>query len=88
MQPLFVSGKRRASCRVQPDERRGFAVSMNALSMQVPMALRPTFAGALIGAGWFIMPFYVAAALQGLYVFLYGRVFASFEQAAMAGNDN
>ncbi len=70
------------------DERRGFAVSMNALSMQVPMALGPIFAGALIGAGWFIMPFYVAAALQGLYVFLYGRVFASFEQAAMAGNDN
>ncbi len=70
------------------DERRGFAVSLNALSMQVPMALGPTFAGALIGAGWFIMPFYVAAALQGLYVFLYGRVFASFERAAMADTDN
>jgi MFS family permease len=70
------------------DERRGFAVSMNALSMQVPMSLGPSFAGALIGAGWFITPFYVAAALQALYVFLYGRVFASFEQAAMAGNED
>ncbi len=70
------------------DERRGFAVSMNALSMQLPMALGPTVAGSLIGAGWFILPFYVAAALQGIYVFLYGRVFASFEQAAMAEPDN
>jgi len=70
------------------DERRGFAASMNALSMQVPMSLGPTLAGAMIGAGWFITPFYVAAALQGLYVYLYGRVFASFEQSAMAdGND-
>jgi MFS family permease len=70
------------------DERRGFAASMNALSMQVPMSLGPTFAGAMIGAGWFITPFYAAAVLQGLYVLLYGRVFAPAEQSAMAGDDD
>lgn len=70
------------------DERRGFAASLNALSMQVPMALGPTFAGAMIGAGWFITPFYAAAALQGLYVLLYGRALAPFEESVMASNDD
>lgn len=70
------------------DERRGLAVSLNALSMQVPMSLGPTFAGAMIGAGWFITPFYVAAALQGLYVLLYGRLFPPFEESALGGSDD
>jgi MFS family permease len=70
------------------DERRGFAASMNALSMQLPMSLGPTLAGAMIGAGWFITPFYIAAALQGLYVLLYGRLFTAFEQVAMTANDD
>jgi MFS family permease len=70
------------------EERRGFAASMNALSMQLPMSLGPTLAGAMIGAGWFITPFYVAAALQGLYVFLYGRIFSPFEESAMGGDDD
>jgi MFS family permease len=68
------------------DERRGFAASMNALSMQIPMSAGPAFAGAMIGAGWFVTPFLVAAALQGLYVLLYGRVFTPFERAVMAAN--
>ncbi len=51
------------------------------------MALGPTLAGAMLGAGWFSTPFYVAAALQGLYVFLYGRVFTSFEQVALTGGE-
>ena len=63
------------------DERRGLASSLNALSVQVPMSVGPTFAGAMIGAGWFATPFYVAAALQGLYVLFYGRVFAPYERA-------
>ncbi len=65
------------------DERRGLASSLNALSVQVPMSVGPTFAGAMIGAGWFVTPFYVAAALQGLYVLLYGRVFAPYERALL-----
>jgi MFS family permease len=66
------------------DERRGLAASLNALSMQVPMALSPVMAGGLIGAGWFSTPFYVAAALQGLYVLLYSRIFAPQEAALLA----
>jgi len=66
------------------DERRGLAASMNALSMQLPMSLGPTFAGAMIGAGWFTTPFYVAAVFQGLYLLLYSKAFAPFERSAMA----
>lgn len=65
------------------DERRGLAVSLNALSMQIPMALSPVFAGALIGGGHFTAPFYIAAALQGLYVLLYGRVFGPQEESIL-----
>jgi MFS family permease len=61
------------------DERRGLAVSLNALSMQIPMSLSPVIAGALIGAGRFTLPFYIAAALQGAYVLLYSRVFGPQE---------
>ncbi|QYM78784.1 MFS transporter [Horticoccus luteus] len=61
------------------DERRGLAVSLNALSMQIPMSLSPVIAGSLIGAGWFVTPFYVAAVLQAAYVLLYARVFAPQE---------
>jgi MFS family permease len=68
------------------DERRAFAASLNALSMQLPMALGPTFAGTMIGAGRFITPFLVAATLQGLYLLLYGRAFGPLERLLMADN--
>jgi MFS family permease len=69
------------------DERRGFASSMNALSAQIPMSVGPVIAGAMIGARLFVVPFYVAAALQGLYVLLYGRVFPSYERAITDNGD-
>lgn len=62
------------------DERRGFAASLNALSMQLPQSLGPAVAGALIGAGWFAAPFYIAALFQGVYVLLYHRVFGPLER--------
>lgn len=62
------------------DECRSFAVSLNALSMQLPQSFGPAVAGALIGAGWLATPFYLAAALQGGYGWLYGRVFTPFER--------
>ncbi len=62
------------------DERRGLAVSLNLISMMLPMAIGPTLAGAMIGAGWFITPFYIAAVLQALYVIYYGRLFGPFER--------
>jgi hypothetical protein len=66
------------------DERRGFAASLNALSMQLPQSLGPTVAGTMIGAGWFITPFLVAATLQGLSLLLYGRAFGPIERLLMA----
>ncbi len=62
------------------DERRGLAVSLNALSAQFPQSLGPAIAGSLIGSGRLILPFYLAAALQGLYVFFYSQVFGPREQ--------
>ncbi|HET6725275.1 MAG TPA: MFS transporter [Gammaproteobacteria bacterium] len=62
------------------DERRGLATSANAASFQVPQAIGPAIAGTLIGAGWFAIPFYAGAFLQGVYVAAYGRVFGRWER--------
>lgn len=69
------------------DERRGLAASLNAVSMQLPMAIGPAAAGALIGGGWLATPFYAAAVLQGLYVYFYGRVFSPVERSIMSGSE-
>ncbi len=62
------------------DERRGFAASLNSLSMQLPRSLGPAAAGALIEAGWLASPFFFAALLQGIYIVFYGRLFAPYER--------
>jgi Arabinose efflux permease len=64
------------------DQRRGLAASVNAASFQVPQSIGPGIAGPLIGAGLFAAPFYVAAALQVLYVTGYERVFRRYEHIA------
>lgn len=66
------------------DRRRGFASSVNALSGQFPQSLGPAVAGALMGSGWLIAPFYVAAALQGAYLLWYGRLFRPIEESMNA----
>lgn len=63
------------------DERRGLAASVNAASFQVPQSLGPGAAGPMIAAGMFLTPFYLAAALQVIYVIGYGRVFKRYERA-------
>lgn len=63
------------------DERRGLAASLNAVSAQIPQAAGPAIAGALIGAGWFVTPIYLGAALQGVYLYLYHRFFSNEEAA-------
>ena len=57
------------------DERRGLAVSLNTASFQYAQGVGPAISGALLDAGWFTVPFFVAAGLQLLYVFGYWRVF-------------
>ena len=68
------------------NERRGLAASLNALSMQLPQSVGPAIAGGLIGAGWFVTPFVVGAALQGLYALCYGRVFGPEERSRAAAD--
>ncbi|HKV95992.1 MAG TPA: MFS transporter [Gammaproteobacteria bacterium] len=69
------------------DERRGLAASVNAASFQVPQSIGPGVAGPMIAAGMFLTPFYVAAALQVLYVIGYGRVFRRYAHAGTKSSD-
>lgn len=56
-------------------ERRGFAASVNAISMQVPRAAAPILAGVLFDSGAFALPFLLAAVLQGGYIAVFGLGF-------------
>ncbi|MGA9851469.1 MAG: MFS transporter [Gammaproteobacteria bacterium] len=69
------------------DERRGLAASVNAASFQVPQSIGPSVAGPLIAAGMFLTPFYLAAALQVLYVVGYGRVFRRYQHISGTGRN-
>ncbi len=53
------------------DERRGFATSLNAVSMQIPQSVGPSIAGYLFSAGQLQLPFYAGAFLQGIYLIMY-----------------
>lgn len=57
------------------DERRGFATSLNAVSMQIPQSVGPSIAGYLFSAGQLQLPFYAGAFLQGIYLIMYRRFF-------------
>lgn len=57
------------------DERRGFATSLNAVSMQIPQSIGPSIAGYLFSAGQLQLPFFAGAFLQGIYLIMYGRFF-------------
>ena len=61
------------------DSRRGMAASLNAVSSQLPSALGPTLAGFFLQEGWLAFPFYLAAALQFVYLGLYGKFFRAHE---------
>lgn len=56
-------------------ERRGFAASVNAVSMQVPRAIAPIFAGILFDTGTLALPFLLGAVLQGGYIAAFGLGF-------------
>lgn len=63
--------------------RRGFAASLNNVSVQVPRAIGPVFAGLLYHAGLLAVPFFIAAGFQTAYLVLYRRLFR--HQAAPNG---
>ncbi|MGN6248707.1 MAG: MFS transporter, partial [Ginsengibacter sp.] len=57
------------------DKRRGFAISMNSLSMQVPQSVGPSVAGFLFSEGNLQLPFFAGAVFQTVYLVLYQRFF-------------
>jgi MFS family permease len=61
------------------NERRGLATRLNAVSIQFPQSVGPSIAGHLLDGGLFILPFYAAAFLQGIYLVLYGRIYRNYE---------
>lgn len=68
------------------DERRGFASSINAISMSLPNALGPLVAGLMLDAGHLTLPFLVAAAMQFGYGILFGQMFQSYDPTAKRSN--
>lgn len=61
------------------DERRGFAASVQNVSLQIPRALGPLLSAALIHLGDLRAPFLIAALFQGTYLALYARFFREFD---------
>ncbi|MGG1398201.1 MFS transporter [Bacillus salipaludis] len=61
------------------DMRRGFASSINVLSMRLPMSVGPYISGYLFGLGSLSLPFYIASGLQLSFAYLYGKIFSTYE---------
>jgi MFS family permease len=69
------------------DSRRGFASSINSISMTLPQSVSPSIAGLLLEAGRLNLPFLLAAVLQLLFVTLYGVTFRRYDNAPAARGD-
>ncbi len=61
------------------DERRGFAASLNGLSMRLPSALGPAIAGRLLALGAVDLPLFLGAGLQLAYVALFAGLMGRYE---------
>lgn len=61
-------------------ERRGFASTVQNLSMQLPRAAGPVLGGWMIHRGDFVAPFLIGAGLQALYLVLYQRFFGHLDE--------
>lgn len=71
-----TAGARQAlTVQLVSPERRGLAVSLGAVSSQVPRALGPLLGGFLFDADLLAAPFFAAALFQGAYLALYRRLF-------------
>lgn len=60
------------------DGRRGFASSVNSLSMRIPTSIGPYITGYLFELGSLSVPFFIASGLQLGFAFLYGKTFRSY----------
>lgn len=61
------------------DHRRGFSVSMNALSVRLASAIGPSLSGYMLDMGIFTVPFFIAGSLQLISTLLYGRLFGKYD---------
>jgi len=76
-----AQGNRSAlSASLTRDRRRGFATSMNALSMRLPASIGPTITGYLFDVGSLSLPFILTAVLQLANAGLYQWVFQSYDK--------
>lgn len=74
-----TQGARQAlSVSLTRDSRRGFASSVNSLSMRIPTSIGPYVTGYLFEIGALAAPFYIAGVLQLGFAYLYGRTFRSY----------
>ena len=62
--------------------RRGFASTLNNLSLQIPRAFGPLLAGALLHRGHLALPFFIGAAFQLAYLIVYTRAFRDQDSAS------
>ena len=76
-----TQGNRTAlSANLTRDERRGFAVSINALSMRLPSSLGPIVSGYLFDSNMLSLPLFLTAILQFANAIIYQRIFGSFDK--------
>jgi MFS family permease len=61
-------------------ERRGLAASLNGLSMRLPSSVGPALGGWLFSLGSLEVPFFLAAALQLVFLVLFGVVLKDVER--------
>ncbi|WP_298139320.1 MFS transporter [Acidiferrobacter sp.] len=66
--------------------RRGLAASLNNVSVQIPRAIGPVFAGLLYHAGFLALPFFIAGGFQGVYLVLYRRLFRESPAAPLSSS--
>lgn len=77
-----TQGNRSAlSASLVRDSRRGFAISLNALSMRLPSAVGPALSGVLFDAGLVNVPLFLTAGLQLLNAWLYQRLFGRYDHS-------
>jgi MFS family permease len=74
-----VGARQALAVNLVGDARRGLATSLNTVSMILPATIGPVIAGALLESGHLALPFFIAAALQLVYLALYSAVFRKRE---------
>ncbi|WEG11018.1 MFS transporter [Pullulanibacillus sp. KACC 23026] len=69
------------SASLTRDKRRGFATSVNALSMRLPSSIGPSISGYLYDVHLLTLPFLITAGLQLANAAIYQRLFHHFDHA-------